>query len=107
MISATDDASVLNNDGADHGIWAGPTPALRCETKRQGHEVEMRCGGSHRVLRVTRDWLRSRLAEFVFVVFTVAFLPFTRAPDSLRVVRLDPASANTAWAAASRAMGMR
>ncbi len=60
VIPAADDAAVLDHEGADHGIRAGLTPALRRETKRQGHEVEMRCGSGHRFLRVTRDRLRGR-----------------------------------------------
>jgi hypothetical protein len=56
-----------------------------------------------------RDRLRGRRADFVFVVFIVAFLAFTRDPETLPVGRepLDPVSANAPWAAASRAMGIR
>ena len=60
MVSAAHDAAVLDHEGADHGIWAGLPPALRRETKRQGHKVAVRYGGRHRVLRVTRDRLRGR-----------------------------------------------
>jgi hypothetical protein len=60
VIPAADDAAVLDHDGADHGIRTGLALALRRKTKRQGHEVEVRCGGSHRFLRVTRDRLRGR-----------------------------------------------
>ena len=56
--SAADDATVLDYQGADHGIRTGLSPALRRETKRQGHEVEVRCSSGHRFLRVTRDRLR-------------------------------------------------
>ena len=109
VIPAADDATVLDHEGADHGIRAGLTPALRRETKRQGHEVEVSDGDGHRFLRVTRGRLRGRRADFVLVVFVVAFFAFARDPDTLRVgrERLDPASANAAWAAASRAMGTR
>ena len=109
VISAADDAAVLDHEGADHGIRAGRIPALRRETERQGHEVEMRCGSSHRFLRVTRDRLRGRGADFVFVVFVIVFFAFARAPEALRVESdlFDPASANAPWAAASRAMGTR
>ena len=109
VIPAADDATVLDHEGADHGIRAGLAPALRRETKRQGHEMEVRDGGGHRFLRVTRDRLRGRRADFVLVVFVVAFFAFARDPDTLRLgrERLDPASANAAWAAASRAMGTR
>jgi hypothetical protein len=68
------------------------------------------CGGDgHRFLRVTRDRLRGRGADFVFLVFVAAFFAFARDPETLRVERelLDPASANAAWAAASRAMATR
>ena len=106
---AAHDSAILDHEGADHGIWTGLAPALRRETERQGHEVEMRCGGSHRFLRVTRDRLRGRGTDFVFVVFIVAFFAFARNPDTLRVgrERLAPASAKAPWAAASRAMGTR
>ena len=109
VIPAADDAAVLDHEGADHGIRAGLAPALRRETKRQDHEVAVRCGGSHRFLRMTRDRLRGRRADFVFVVFIGAFFAFARNPETLRMGRepLDPASANAAWAAASRAMGTR
>ena len=60
VISTADDASVLDDEGADHGIRTRLPPALRRETKRQGHEVEVRCSGGHRFLRVTRDRLRDR-----------------------------------------------
>jgi hypothetical protein len=60
VIPAADDAAVLDHEGTDHGIRAGLAPALRRETKRQGHEVEVRCGDGHRFLRVTRDRLRGR-----------------------------------------------
>ena len=60
VIPAADDAAVLDYEGADHGIRAGLPPALRRETKRQGHEVAVRGGSGHRVLRVTRDRLRGR-----------------------------------------------
>ena len=82
---------------------------LRRETKGQGHEVAVRCGGGHRFLRVTRDRLRGRGTDFVFVVFIVAFFGFARDPETLGMgwELLDPASANAAWAAASRAMGTR
>ena len=109
VIPAADNAAVLDYEGADHGIRAGLAPALRRETKRQGYEVEVRGSGGHRFLRVTRGRLRGRRADFVLVVFVVAFFAFVRDPDALRVgrERLDPASANAAWAAASRAMGTR
>jgi hypothetical protein len=60
-------------------------------------------------LRVTRDRLRGRGADFVFVVFIVAFFAFARDPETLRMGRelLDPASAKAPCAAASRAMGTR
>jgi hypothetical protein len=60
-------------------------------------------------LRVTRDRLRGRGTDFVFVVFILAFFAFARDPEALGMGRelLDPASANAAWAAASRAMGTR
>ena len=60
MVPAADDTTVLDHESADHGIRAGLTPALRREAKRQGHEVEVRGGGGHRFLRVTRDRLRGR-----------------------------------------------
>ncbi len=60
MIPSADDTAVLHHEGADHGIRAGLTPALRRETKRQGHEVAVRGGSGHRFLRVTRDRLRGR-----------------------------------------------
>jgi hypothetical protein len=60
MVSAAHDAAVLDHEGTDHGIRAGPAPALRRETERQGHEVAVRCGDGHRVLRVMRDRLRGR-----------------------------------------------
>jgi hypothetical protein len=109
MIPAADDPPVLDYKGTNHGIRAGLTLAHRRKTKRQGHEVEVRCGDSHRFLRVTRDWLRSRWADFVFAVFVAAFFARTRDAEALRVGRelLDPASANAAWAAASRAMATR
>ena len=109
VIPAAHNAAVLDHEGADHGIRAGFPPALRRETKCQGHEVEMRCGGSHRFLRVTRDRLRGRGADFVLVVFIVAFLAFARDTETLCVGRalLDPASAKAPWAAASRAIGTR
>jgi hypothetical protein len=46
-------------------------------------------------LRVTRDRLRGRGTDFVFVVFIIAFFAFARDPETLRVWRepLDPASA--------------
>ena len=98
MIPAADDPPVLDYKGTDHGIRAGLTLALRRKTKRQGHEVEVRCGDSHRFLRVTRDRLRSRWADFVFAVFVAAFFARTRDAEALRVgrERLDPASANAA-----------
>jgi hypothetical protein len=107
VISAADDAAVLHDECADHGIRTGLALALRRKTKRQGHEVKMRCGDSHRILRVTRARLRGRSAAFAFVVLTVDFFPFAPDRDTLRAEWLDPASANAAWAAASRAMGMR
>ena len=109
MISAAQDVAVLDHEGADHGIRAGLAPALRRETKGQGHEVAVRCGGGHRFLRVTRDRLRGRGTDFVFVVFIVAFFGFARDPETLGMgwELLDPASTNAAWAAASRAMGTR
>ena len=60
MVSAAHDAAILDHEGADHGIGTGLAPALRRETKRQGHEVAVRCGRGHRFLRVTRDRLRGR-----------------------------------------------
>ena len=60
VISAADDAAVLDHEGPDHGIRAGLAPALRRKAKRQGHEVEVRGGSGHRFLRVTRDRLRGR-----------------------------------------------
>ena len=109
VIPAAHDTAVLHHEGADHGIRAGLAPALRRKTERQGHEVVVRCGGSHRVLRVMRDRLRGRGADFVFVVFIVVFFAFTRDPETLPVGRepFDPVSANAPWAAASRAMGIR
>ena len=60
MVSAAHDAAILHYESADHGIRAGLPPALRRETKRQGHEVAVRGGRGHRVLRVPRDRLRGR-----------------------------------------------
>ena len=60
VISAADDAAVFDDEGADHGIRTGLALALRRETKRQGHETDVRCSDSHRVLRVMRDRLRGR-----------------------------------------------
>ena len=109
MIAAAHDAAVLDYEGADHRIRAGLAPASRRETERQHHEVAVRCSGSHRVLRVLRDRLRGRWADFVFMIFTVVFFAFARDPDILRVRTepLDPASARAPWAAARRAMGTR
>ena len=114
VIAAADNAAVLDHEGADHGVRAGLTQALRRETKRQGHEVEMRRGGGHRFLRVTRGRLRGCGADFVFVDFVVFFVvvvvfAFVRGTDRLRGegAALAPASAKAAWAAASRAMPTR
>src|SRR5262249_28925409 len=105
VVSTTDDAAVLDDEGADHRIRTGLAPALRREAKRQGHEVEVLCGGSHRFLRVMRG-LRGCRDDFVFLVSCFAF---ARGPETLDAGRewLDAASAKAAWAAASRAMGMR
>ena len=117
VIALPDNAAVLDHKGTDHGIRAGLAQALRRETKRQGHEVEMRGGSSHRSLRVTRDRLRGAdfglviLAAFVFdfVAAFAVFFAFARAPDCLRAgaALVDPSSAKAAWAAASLAMATR
>ncbi len=102
-------APVLAQKGADHGFRSVFAPAFGRGRKGQGKEVAVRCGGGHLFLRVTRDRLRGRGTDFVFVVFIVAFFAFARDPETLGMGRelLDPASANAAWAAASRAMGTR
>jgi hypothetical protein len=58
MVSPAHNAAVFHHEGADHGVRAGLAPALRRKTKGQGHEVTVRDGGGHLVLRVTRDRLR-------------------------------------------------
>jgi hypothetical protein len=96
--SSADYATVLDYQGADHGVRTGLSPALRREAKRQGHEVEVRCSSGHRFLRVTRDRLRICRDDFFFVVFVVAFFACARDLDTLRTgsALLDPVSANAA-----------
>jgi hypothetical protein len=105
VIPASHDAAILDYQGADHGIWTGLALTLRCEMERQSDEVAVLCSGSHRVLRVTRDRLRGRCADFVFVIFT--FFALARDPDALREERVLSAPAKAPWAAASRAIGIR
>ena len=108
VIPTADDAAVLDDEGPDHRIRAGLAPALRRKTKGQDHEMKVLCGGSHRFLRAMRG-LRGCRADFIFRVFIASCFTFDRGPETLRAgrERLDAASAKAAWAAASRAMGMR
>lgn len=98
MKTAPDNTAMLYHYGADHGIGAGRSLALCRKAKGQGHVLQIFRAAGHRFLRVTRD--RLRLARAGFVVFAC--------DDEERLDDfLASASANAAWAAASRAMGTR
>src|SRR5262245_3277806 len=88
--SLTDDPSSIDDDGTDQWIRARCAQTLCREAKRQGHVLEFLWASGHRFLRATRD---------------------RRRPDRVDVVDFSPflasASANAAWAAASRAIATR
>lgn len=85
MKPPADDSTLSDDDGADHRIGAGRSPAFLGETESEGHEIEI---ARHRFLR-----------EGAFA-FTTVF-------DGFSPAGFSPASANAAWAAASLAIATR
>jgi hypothetical protein len=75
MKTLPDDSTLTNHDGSYHRIRTCRSLALRRETKRQGHIVEIWCAGRHRFLRLPESVLGAGLVRFTgfdtFADFTV------------------------------------
>lgn len=67
-----DDLPLLDNDGADHWIWACRSPALHRQAERRCHEVEILLSTGHRFLRRVVEDLRAGLADRDFFTGTAA-----------------------------------
>lgn len=92
-----DDSALAHYHGANHGIRACRSPALRGEAEGHGHVMEVLIEIGHRTLRVARD-RRTFGRDFVGLVrdaFVELFAFFVSS------------SASAAWAAANRAIATR